>query len=294
MAAIIPIRAFNDNYVWLLRDGHNAAVVDPGDAVPVLTCLEREGLTLTAIMATHHHRDHVGGIKALVERFEVPVLGPARESIPARTRALVEGDSVAIAGLGASFEVIDIPGHTAGHIAFTGNVEGTPVLFCGDTLFAAGCGRLFEGTPAEMWSSLSKLAALTPQRGLLRLRVHARRTCASPPRSNPAIARSPNASSASKGSATTIFQHRRRLPTSSRPIHSPSSGPARSACWHAAGDVVEAFAALRWKNRFIAGAPLSASGHLVHDNGGRRHPGSRLRPREPRAATHSPGSDAAD
>ncbi len=163
MAAIIPIRAFNDNYMWLLREGRCAAVVDPGDARPVFAFLEREGLTLTAILATHHHRDHVGGVEALVERFRTPVLGPARESIPARTQALVEGDCVQIPGMGAKFDVIDIPGHTAGHIAFTGRVDAVPVLFCGDTLFAAGCGRLFEGTPAQMWSSLSKLAALPPE-----------------------------------------------------------------------------------------------------------------------------------
>lgn len=163
MAAIIPIPAFNDNYIWLLREGPSAAVVDPGDATPVLAYLEREGLALVAILATHHHRDHVGGVTALVERFDVPVFGPARESIPARTHALGEGDAIRIPGFDLGFEVIDIPGHTAGHIAFTGEFDDALVLFCGDTLFAAGCGRLFEGTPAQMWSSLSKLAALPPE-----------------------------------------------------------------------------------------------------------------------------------
>jgi hydroxyacylglutathione hydrolase len=160
MAAIIPVPAFSDNYVWVLREGAQAAVVDPGDANPVLDYVGREGLAICAILATHHHRDHVGGVAALVERFDAPVFGPARESIPARTRALAEGDTVDVRGIGDAFRVLDIPGHTAGHIAYVGRVNGTAVVFCGDTLFAAGCGKLFEGTPAQMWTSLGKLAAL--------------------------------------------------------------------------------------------------------------------------------------
>lgn len=161
MAAIIPVPAFSDNYVWVLREGTKAAVVDPGDALPVLDYVEREGLAICAILATHHHRDHVGGVAELAERFGAPVWGPARESIPVRTRALAEDDLVDVRCIGVDpFRVLDIPGHTAGHIAYAGRVDGTPVVFCGDTLFAAGCGKLFEGTPAQMWSSLSKLAAL--------------------------------------------------------------------------------------------------------------------------------------
>jgi hydroxyacylglutathione hydrolase len=160
MAAIIPIPAFSDNYVWLLRAGASAAVVDPGDAKPVLDYLDRERLALVAVLATHHHADHVGGISALLERFDVPVYGPAGEKIPRRTRALREGDRIAIPALGATFDTLDIPGHTAGHIAYCGMFGGALALFCGDTLFAAGCGRLFEGTPDQMWASLSKLAAL--------------------------------------------------------------------------------------------------------------------------------------
>ena len=162
MAAIIPIPAFADNYVWLLREGRAAVVVDPGDAAPVQAYLDREGLDLAAIVATHHHGDHVGGVEALVARRQVPVYGPARETIPARTRALGEGDRVVLGDVGLELHVLDVPGHTAGHIAYTGRVADAPVLFCGDTLFAAGCGRIFEGTPATMWTSLSKLAALDP------------------------------------------------------------------------------------------------------------------------------------
>jgi hydroxyacylglutathione hydrolase len=162
MAAIIPIPAFADNYVWLLREGRAAVVVDPGDAAPVQAYLDREGLDLAAIVATHHHGDHVGGIDALVARRRVPVYGPAREAIPARTHALREGDRVVLGELGLELGVLDVPGHTAGHVAYTGHVGGAPVLFCGDTLFAAGCGRIFEGTPPMMWASLAKLAALAP------------------------------------------------------------------------------------------------------------------------------------
>jgi hydroxyacylglutathione hydrolase len=161
MPAIIPIPAFTDNYIWLLREGEHAAVVDPGDAAPVLAYLDRERLRLSAIIATHHHNDHVGGIPALLARYAVPVFGPARESIPGRTHALAEGDRITVPGPEIAMRVLDIPGHTAGHIAFVGaQAHAAPIAFVGDTLFAAGCGRLFEGTPAQMTDSLAKLAAL--------------------------------------------------------------------------------------------------------------------------------------
>jgi len=156
MPTIIPIPAFADNYIWLLREGDTAAVVDPGDAAPVIAYLEREDVALTAIVATHHHGDHVGGIRALLARGNVPVYGPANEAIPGRTHALGEGDAIVVPGIGLALSVLDIPGHTAGHIALAG--EG--MVFCGDTLFAAGCGRLFEGTPAQMVASLAKLSDL--------------------------------------------------------------------------------------------------------------------------------------
>jgi hydroxyacylglutathione hydrolase len=156
MPAIIPIPAFADNYIWVVREGAVAAVVDPGDARPVIEHLEREGIALAAILATHHHHDHVGGIRELLARWRAPVFGPAREAIPGRTHALAEGESIVVPGIGLALSVLDIPGHTAGHIAYVGD----GVVFCGDTLFAAGCGRLFEGTPSQMVSSLDKLSAL--------------------------------------------------------------------------------------------------------------------------------------
>ncbi|MCC6869188.1 MAG: hydroxyacylglutathione hydrolase [Burkholderiales bacterium] len=160
MSTIIPIPAFADNYIWVVRDGTRAAVVDPGDARPVLDYLAREGLTLAAVLATHHHQDHVGGIEALVARHPAPVYGPARETIPKLAHPLRGGDAITIPGMPLDLRILDIPGHTAGHIAYVGDVGSAPALFCGDTLFAAGCGRIFEGTPAQMWASLAKLAAL--------------------------------------------------------------------------------------------------------------------------------------
>lgn len=164
MPTIIPIPAFSDNYIWLLREGDRAAVVDPGDAAPVLDFLASQHLVLSAILATHHHGDHVGGIEALCAHTPVPVYGPAGESIPARTHALRDGDTVRLEDFGVTLRVLDIPGHTAGHIAYVGDPwpDGDPVAFVGDTLFAAGCGRLFEGTPEQMTHSLGRLAALPP------------------------------------------------------------------------------------------------------------------------------------
>lgn len=159
MMSIIPIPAFRDNYIWAVQDGRCAAIVDPGDAAPVLQWLDANGVVLSAILATHHHADHVGGVPALCARYDVPVYGPAHESIPQRTHALGDGDRIVVPGIELGLSVFDIPGHTAGHIAYYA-LPPDPLVFCGDTLFAAGCGRLFEGTPAQMWSSLSKLAAL--------------------------------------------------------------------------------------------------------------------------------------
>ena len=156
ITTIVPIRAFQDNYIWCLRRGSTAVVVDPGDADPVLEYLSDEGLQLAAILTTHHHGDHVGGNTALLAKYNVPVYGPAHEKIPGITRALREGDTIEVPGVGLHLRVFDIPGHTAGHIAYYGD----GVLFCGDTLFSCGCGRLFEGSAAQMHSSLSKLAAL--------------------------------------------------------------------------------------------------------------------------------------
>jgi len=157
---LVPLPAFADNYIWMLQDGSNAIVVDPGDAQPVFDALARDKLQLAAILVTHHHPDHTGGVAALHAATGAPVFGPARERIPEPFTPLSQGDVAEV--LGMRFTVIDVPGHTAGHIAYflAGSQEQAPLLFCGDTLFSGGCGRLFEGTPAQMLASLDALAAL--------------------------------------------------------------------------------------------------------------------------------------
>lgn len=154
------VPAFQDNYIWLVRKKDAVVVVDPGDAAPVLEAMSRHGLRLAAILLTHHHPDHVGGVLELLARWSVPVYGPASESLPHCDVPLQEADTVDLPELDLHLSVLSVPGHTAGHIAYYGRAAGKPVLFCGDTLFACGCGRLFEGTPGQMHASLGKLAAL--------------------------------------------------------------------------------------------------------------------------------------
>lgn len=153
---IQALRAFEDNYIWLLRDGRRIVAVDPGDAAPVLRCLEEADAGLAAILLTHHHGDHTGGVGDLLARHPVPVYGPAGETIAGVTHPLREGDTVSLPDIQVQLRVLDVPGHTRGHIAYYGH----GALFCGDTLFGCGCGRIFEGTAAQMWASLGKLAAL--------------------------------------------------------------------------------------------------------------------------------------
>jgi len=177
MPLLHPIPALSDNYIWALHDGCQAWVVDPGQAEPVLDWLAAERLQLAGILLTHHHGDHTGGVAALRAATAAPVWGPAHEPLPEGVQRVRDGDSLAL--LGGRFEVIEVPGHTAGHIAWycagfapaapttapdpaseRGQTLGEGLLFCGDTLFSIGCGRLFEGTAAQMLASLDRLAAL--------------------------------------------------------------------------------------------------------------------------------------
>ena len=156
---VTPVQAFADNYIWLIhspRDPRQVIAVDPGDAAPVHQALADQGLQLSGILITHHHRDHVGGVVDLLRQHPVPVFGPARESVPGAAAGLSEGQHARFETLDLQFAVLDVPGHTAGHIAYVGH----GALFCGDTLFSAGCGRLFEGTAEQMATSLAKFAAL--------------------------------------------------------------------------------------------------------------------------------------
>ncbi|WP_133512962.1 hydroxyacylglutathione hydrolase [Candidatus Thiosymbion oneisti] len=159
MLDISPIPAFDDNYIWLLRDSGStqATVVDPGDEGPVLAALEVQGLELSAIMVTHHHDDHIGGVEALRAAFpKVRVLGPEDRRIRGLTRVVREGDTIEIPGLSERFQILEVPGHTSTHIAYLG----AGALFCGDTLFAAGCGRVFDGTFDQLAASLERIADL--------------------------------------------------------------------------------------------------------------------------------------
>ncbi|RQS67273.1 hydroxyacylglutathione hydrolase [Burkholderia sp. Bp8963] len=187
----VPVPAFEDNYIWLVSDGSEAIAVDPGEAAPVRRFLSERGWRLTAILLTHHHADHVGGVAALIDSqpddAPLAVYGPAAEAIGVVTHPLAGGDRVTLDAPALSFDVLDVPGHTRGHIAYfqtagsgaagagaagsgagsgadvqraAGSGAAVPHVFCGDTLFSCGCGRLFEGTPAQMLASLDALAAL--------------------------------------------------------------------------------------------------------------------------------------
>lgn len=158
---IDPIPAFEDNYIWCLSnsDSYSAVVVDPGDAAPVLSHLKKHDLKLSAILITHRHWDHIGGIQHLAELYPgIPVYGPRNEIIEGVTVEVGEGEGIELQGIDAVLDVLDVPGHTEGHVAYLG----AGVLFCGDTLFAAGCGRVFSGTHAQLYASLQKIASLSP------------------------------------------------------------------------------------------------------------------------------------
>lgn len=155
MFEVEPIPAFRDNYIWALHNGAAVVFVDPGDASPILAWLANRRLKPAAILVTHHHADHVGGVAELLRHYPMPVYGP-REAAPTVDHPLSDGQTLQLAELGAAFQVLAVPGHTLGHLAYLGQ----DVLFCGDTLFSCGCGRLFEGTPAMMHASLSRLSSL--------------------------------------------------------------------------------------------------------------------------------------
>ena len=156
MLHIQPIPAFDDNYIWLLHNERDAVVVDPGDATPVLQVLEKNRLNLKTILITHYHSDHIDGVFKLLEHYPAQVFAPEYEQYAFEHTALADGDTIKLPEIGQNFKVMWLPGHTLGHIAYVNDEH----LFCGDTLFGAGCGRLFEGTPKQMLSSLNRLKEL--------------------------------------------------------------------------------------------------------------------------------------
>ena len=172
---ISAIPAFDDNYIWLLTGtGKACAVVDPGDEEPVLEVLAEKGLDLRYILLTHHHYDHTGGVTDLLKQFNATVFGPADSRIPTVDETCREGDRVVLPELDAEFQVLEVAAHTRSHIAFYGE----NALFCGDTLFSIGCGRFFEGTPADMQQALDKLAALPPETKIYCAHEYTQANCA--------------------------------------------------------------------------------------------------------------------
>ena len=157
MINIEPIKAFNDNYIWLATTNEGSIVIDPGEAHKTIKYLKENDLNLDAILITHHHFDHTGGIEDMLKFRNVDVYGPVN-NIPSINKQLRDGDLFSV--IGVDFKIIEIPGHTLDHIAFFSENNGNPVLFCGDTLFSSGCGRVFEGTFEQMHKSILKLKSL--------------------------------------------------------------------------------------------------------------------------------------
>ena len=154
---IDPIKAFQDNYIWLIHNDQNSIIVDPGDAEPVINALERKNLNLVAILITHHHADHIGGVMALQEKYpHIKIFAPQKDKYEFVNISLKNGDEINIPELQINYKIIEIPGHTRGHIAYYDKKN----LFCGDTLFACGCGKIFDGTHEQMYNSLKKISAL--------------------------------------------------------------------------------------------------------------------------------------
>ena len=154
---IDPIEAFQDNYIWLIHNDQNSVIVDPGDAGPVISALERKNLNLVAILITHHHADHIGGVMELQEKYpHIKIFAPQKDKYDFVNISLKNGDEINIPELQINYKIIEIPGHTRGHIAYYDKKN----LFCGDTLFACGCGKIFDGTHEQMYNSLKKISAL--------------------------------------------------------------------------------------------------------------------------------------
>lgn len=260
MTEILGLHAFDDNYIWLLRAGGQVVAVDPGDARPLFTYLEHSGDRLCAILTTHHHGDHVGGLAEIRARLHVPVFGPASENIAGVNMPLAGGECIELPGISVELEVIAVPGHTRGHIAYyyRPNPEHFGALFCGDTLFGGGCGRLFEGTPQQMLASLTRLAALPASTQVYCAHEYTqsnlRFALAVEPSSIAVQRRSENVAeirAAGRPTIPTSIQVELDTNPFLRWDEPAVRGAAASRLGHAPADAVETFAAIReWKNRF--------------------------------------------
>lgn len=254
---VLAIPAFRDNYIWLLRhagaSGKSAVVVDPGDAGPVDQVLAQAGLNLAAILVTHHHADHQGGVASLAARYRAAVYGPAVESITGLTHGLAGGETIELPALGAPVRVLSVPGHTSGHLAYLiGNR-----LFCGDTLFGAGCGRLFEGTPAQMAASLGLLASLPDDTAVYCAHEYTEanlRFAAAVEPGNPAIRQRAVEAAAVRARGEPTVPSTLALEKATNPFlrcEQPGVIAAAQARGAATNDRVSVFAAIRsWRNEF--------------------------------------------
>ncbi len=259
MIEILALPAFDDNYIWLLRANGCAAVVDPGDAAPVLQHLAHSGDRLCAILATHHHGDHVGGIGELLAREAVPVFGPAAENIAGVSHALAGGERISVPGIDVEFEVLAVPGHTRGHLAYSGaSLAGTGALFCGDTLFGAGCGRLFEGTAAQMQASLAQLAVLPAPTLVYCAHEYTQsnlRFAAAVEPDSIAVQKRVEEVAAARAARRPTVPTRIEVELETNPFLRWDAPAVRNSAavrlGHAPADAVETFTAIReWKNRF--------------------------------------------
>lgn len=257
MLNVTPIPAFNDNYIWAITiaGSTRVAVVDPGDAVPVEDYLSRHALELCAILVTHHHQDHTGGIDALVARYDVPVYGPAQSPFKGVTHPLHDGDSLEL--FGHTLEIKQIPGHTLDHISYFSPSD-TPQIFCGDTLFLAGCGRIFEGTAQQMYAAMRYFLSLPDATEVYCTHEYSLANLAfakAVEPDNAAITQVTEQCQALRDNAkptlpTTIAQERRINPFL-RSDQPDVIAAAQKFCGRDLGSEAEVFAATReWKNQF--------------------------------------------
>jgi hydroxyacylglutathione hydrolase len=259
MIEILALPAFDDNYIWLLRANGRVAVVDPGDAAPVIAHVAKSGDRLCAILATHHHGDHIGGVAELLARYPVPVFGPALENIAGVTNPLAGGEHIELPEIGVALEVIAVPGHTRGHLAYYGpNIGAAGALLCGDTLFGAGCGRLFEGTPAQMQASLAKLAVLPAPTLVYCAHEYTQsnlRFAAAVEPGNVAVQRRVEDVARERAAGRATVPTRIGIELDTNPFLRWDEPAVRAAAasrlGHAPGDAIETFTAIReWKNRY--------------------------------------------
>ena len=258
MIEVLALPAFEDNYIWLLRAGNSCAAVDPGDAAPLLAHLAQTGDRLCAILATHHHGDHVGGIAETIARHPAPVYGPRSEAIAGVDHPLDGGETLELPDLGLQLDVFAVPGHTRGHLAYYGAKLGSGALFCGDTLFGAGCGRLFEGTPAQMQASLARLAALPPSTLVYCAHEYTQSNLRFARAVEPgsiAVQRRAEEVAALRAAGRPTVPLRLQVELDTNPFLRWDAPAVRAAATARLGraptDAVEAFAAIReWKNRF--------------------------------------------